>query len=130
MGISARLEEGRMYQCPIRYALDLLSGKWMLPIFCRLSGGGAVRFGELKRSLAGVTNTMLAASLSEMQNDGLVERVQYNEMPLRVEYSLTPAGRNLSPILQSLGQWAVEAMDAEQEVIAAPVQGVLLADAG
>jgi len=103
--------------CPIRYSLELLSGKWKLPIICGLSSG-VKRWGELRRALPGITNTMLANTLAELAEAGLVDRRQYNEMPLRVEYSLTPEGRNLSPILANLGDWAIGLMAARVEAVA------------
>ena len=63
------------------------------------------RYGELRRLVFGITNTMLAGSLRELEADGLVARVQYQEMPVRVEYSLTEKGRTLIPILMGLRDW-------------------------
>ena len=115
--------ETALPRCPIRYSLELLSGKWKLPIICSLSSG-VKRWGELKRTLPGITNTMLANTLAELSEAGLVDRRQYNEMPLRVEYSLTPEGRKLSPILGTLGQWAIGLMasrtdEADEEPLTA-----------
>jgi len=102
-------------KCPIRFSLEILAGKWRLPIICSLAGSAALRWGELKRQLPGITNTMLAGSLAELQSAGLVERTQYNEMPLRVEYALSETGRKLSPILYHLGQWGLEVLKAKPE---------------
>lgn len=99
-----------LVQCPIRFSLDLLAGKWRLPIICSLMESQIMRWGELKRRLNGITNTMLAGALAELQGAGLVRRTQYNEMPLRVEYSLTETGRDLAPILRRLGEWGLEAL--------------------
>lgn len=99
-----------LVQCPIRFSLDLLAGKWRLPIICSLMEAQTLRWGELKRRLAGITNTMLAGALAELQSAGLVRRTQYNEMPLRVEYSLTETGHSLAPILRRLGEWGLEAL--------------------
>ena len=63
------------------------------------------RYGELRRLVFGITNTMLAGSLRELEADGLVARTQYPEMPVRVEYSLTEKGRTLIPILMELRDW-------------------------
>lgn len=63
------------------------------------------RYGELRRLVFGITNTMLAGSLRELEADGLVARVQYQEMPVRVEYSLTEKARTLIPILMELRDW-------------------------
>ena len=63
------------------------------------------RYGELRRLVFGITNTMLAGSLRELEADGLVARTQYPEMPVRVEYSLTEKARSLIPILMELRDW-------------------------
>jgi DNA-binding HxlR family transcriptional regulator len=63
------------------------------------------RYNELKRKIMGITNTMLAGSLKELEEDGLISRRQYMEMPLRVEYSLTEACDGLMPILVQLARW-------------------------
>lgn len=99
-----------LVQCPIRFSLELLAGKWRLPIICSLMEAGTLRWGELKRRLAGITNAMLAGALAELQGAGLVRRTQYNEMPLRVEYCLTETGHDLAPILRRLGEWGLEAL--------------------
>ena len=64
-----------------------------------------VRFNELKRSVTGITNTMLSKSLEELEQSDLVRRKQYNEMPLRVEYNLTQKGDDLIPILTEHTNW-------------------------
>ena len=70
-----------------------------------LSQADELRYGELRRLVFGITNTMLASSLKELEADGLVRRTQYAEMPVRVEYSLTPQARELVPILMQLKDW-------------------------
>ena len=67
-----------------------------------------MRFGELKKMLKPITNTMLTNALKELENDDLVQRKQYNEMPLRVEYSLTDKGKDLLPIFYSISQWGMK----------------------
>ena len=67
-----------------------------------------MRYGELRRTIVGITNTMLAQSLREMEADGLIEREQYNEMPVRVEYILTDKAVSLIPILLELKDWGEE----------------------
>lgn len=64
-----------------------------------------MRYGQIRQSVLGITNTMLAKSLTQMEEDGLINRVQYNEMPLRVEYSLTKKANSLLPILLELKAW-------------------------
>ncbi len=66
---------------------------------------GTTRYGELKRKINGITNTMLASSLKELERDGMVDRVQYNEIPLRVEYSITEKAETIMHTLHSLAEW-------------------------
>lgn len=95
-------------KCPIRFTINMIGGKWKLLILWELHTSKAVRFNELKRSIYGITNTMLSKSLEEMQSHDLVNRTQYNEMPLRVEYSLTAKGKSLIPILMELSEWGTK----------------------
>ncbi|MEE8886283.1 MAG: helix-turn-helix domain-containing protein [Eubacteriales bacterium] len=91
--------------CGLRRVLDLVGGKWKILILCAMNNKGAMRYGQIRRTIVGITNTMLAQSLREMEQDGLVLRKQYDEMPVRVEYSLTPKAQSLIPILLELGAW-------------------------
>ncbi len=94
--------------CPLSAVLDVIGGKWKIPILCALSGSEATRYNELKRRVPFITNTMLANSLRELEGDGLVMRRQYAEMPVRVEYSLTDTGKSLLPILKEMQTWGLE----------------------
>ena len=67
---------------------------------------GSTRYNELKRKMNGISNTMLAKSLKEMEDDGLVTRTEYMEVPIRVEYAITEKAKALGPILVQLAQWA------------------------
>jgi DNA-binding HxlR family transcriptional regulator len=91
--------------CPLTNAMNLIGGKWKIAILCSLYTDGATRYNSLKRKIKGITNTMLASSLKELEGVGLIKRTQYMEMPVRVEYSVTPACSGLAPILQQLAQW-------------------------
>ena len=93
--------------CPLTAVLDVIGGKWKIPILCALSGSEATRYNELKRRVPFITNTMLANSLRELEGDGLVLRCQYAEMPVRVEYSLTETGLSLLPILNEMQLWGL-----------------------
>ena len=66
---------------------------------------GTKRFGELKQSIGGISQKVLTSKLREMEADGLVERHVFAEVPPRVEYSLTPLGRTLKPVLDAMEQW-------------------------
>jgi DNA-binding HxlR family transcriptional regulator len=93
--------------CPLSSALKLIGGKWKIPILCALHQDGTTRYNTLKRKIRGITNTMLASSLKELEEDGLICRRQYMEMPVRVEYALTERCDDLMPILHQLAQWGV-----------------------
>lgn len=95
-----------MAQCPLQKAADILGGKWKMSILCSLSAEGPTRYNELRRRMGGISNTMLAKSLKEMEQDGLVIRHEYLEVPIRVEYETTDAAKSLLPILAQLAGWA------------------------
>ena len=97
-----------MVYCPLDEALKLIGGKWKVPILCALNQDGTTRYNELKRKIKGITNTMLASSLKELEEDGLISRKQYPEMPVRVEYTLTDCCDNLMPILNQLARWGIQ----------------------
>ncbi|PYG84315.1 HxlR family transcriptional regulator [Ruminiclostridium sufflavum DSM 19573] len=95
--------------CPVAAAFKLLEGKWKLPILWILTvNGGILRYQDLKRCIIGITNMMLTSSLKELERDGLVSRYQYNEMPPRVEYSLSEDGKKLFSIFDEIAKWGVE----------------------
>ena len=90
--MSMEYEEQRacpcMEPCPMAAAMRVIGGKWKIPILCALKSNGPTRYNALLRRVKGITNTMLASSLRELERDGLIKRVQYEEIPVRVEYSL------------------------------------------
>lgn len=91
--------------CPIRYSLDIVGGKWKLAIICALADESPTRYGMIKRKLAGITNMMLSQSLKELETYGIVHRKQYNEIPPKVEYTLSEKGKSLMPALHLLAHW-------------------------
>lgn len=95
-------------QCPMQQAMDMIGGKWKLSILCSLSVDGKVRYNDLKRKITGISNTMLAKSLRELEEYGLVKRSEYMEVPIRVEYEVTDKTKELFPILMQLAQWAAK----------------------
>lgn len=101
-----------MEACPLNRALALIGGKWKMQILCSLHNNGPTRYNRLKKTLDGVSNTVLAAALKELERDGLVTRCEFLEVPVRVEYQVTEPGRVLIPILDQLGDWAVAAPTA------------------
>lgn len=102
-----------MDYCPLGSALRVVGGKWKIPILCALHQDGTTRYNELKRKISGITNTMLASSLKELEENGLIHREQYMEMPVRVEYTLTDICCDLMPILKQLADWGVQVHTSE-----------------
>ena len=90
--------------CPVTPVVQMLQGKWKLQILYELCIKCPMRFGELKKVLKPVTNT----ALKELEADDLIQRIQYNEMPLRVEYFLTEKGRDLLPVFYAISQWGMK----------------------
>lgn len=98
-----------MADCPVKYALDLLNGKWKLRIIWELNQQEIIRFNELQRRLTGISSVMLSKTLEELERNKIVNRRQYNEIPPKVEYSLTDLGKAIEPALQALGNWGSKA---------------------
>ena len=94
-------------ECVLQGALNTIGGKWKLPILCSLLANGASRYNELLKNTRGISNTMLSKTLKELEDDGLVKRSEYLEVPIRVEYELTEKARQLQPILTDLIRWAL-----------------------
>lgn len=93
------------YVCGIDAALDVVSGKWKGLVLWELHAHGTRRFAELRRALPGVSEKMLTQHLRQMEEDGLIHRKVYAEVPPKVEYSLTEAGAALNEALLPLGEW-------------------------
>lgn len=91
--------------CPITPVLFMLQGKWKNHVLYELCTRDAVRFGQLKKALPEITNTMLTATLRELEADGLINRKQFNEIPPHVEYSLSEKGKDLMPIFYTMAIW-------------------------
>lgn len=96
-------------ECPITRVLDLLSGRWALPVlFHLIQAEGPIRFGQLQRSIGRVTQKELTRTLREFESRGLVERRVFAEVPPRVEYTVTRLGETLRTPLQALAKWSEE----------------------
>ena len=91
--------------CPVTPVLLLLQGKWKSQVLCELCVNDIVRFGQLKKNLPGITNTMLTSTLRELEADGVIVRKQLNEIPPHVEYSFSQKGRDLMPIFYAMMNW-------------------------
>ena len=90
--------------CPIEATLDLIDGKWKAIILFHLLDR-TIRFNEMKRRLSKITQRMLTRQLRELEAVGLIKRTVFAEVPLRVEYALTPHGRSLEPVIRALWTW-------------------------
>ena len=91
--------------CPVSKTLELLGGKWTSRVIYELEKTDQLRFGQLKKRVEGITNTMLSSTLKTLEERSIVERKQYNEVPLRVEYSLTEAGKAMLYIYYEIAKW-------------------------
>jgi DNA-binding HxlR family transcriptional regulator len=92
--------------CPSRTILELIGSKWAMLVICTLTRG-PVRTGELKRHVQGVSQKMLTQTLRELERHGVVQRIDYAEVPPRVDYRLTRIGKSLSVLLVQMEEWLV-----------------------
>lgn len=102
--------------CPVTATMKVLGGKWKPILINAIYLTAPARFGELKRSVAGITQSMLTQQLRELEDDGLISRKIYAEIPPRVEYTLTDLGLTLSPIMRSMAKWGEEYRINNQKV--------------
>lgn len=93
-------------RCPLEYGLAIFGGKWKSRIICVLSANEKLRYSELRKEMYNITDAVLAATLKELIENGIIERKSYDEIPLRVEYFLTEKGKSVVPILQSICGWS------------------------
>jgi DNA-binding HxlR family transcriptional regulator len=99
--------ECSQYILPVRDTLDILSGKWKLPIIGALMNGKK-RFKEMERQIPKITARMLSKELKELEMNQLVKRTVYDTIPVTVEYELTPYGASLKEVLIVLGNWGTK----------------------
>lgn len=93
--------------CPVEITLCMISDRWKVLIIRELLDGTR-RFGEIKKSIGGITQKVLTANLRSMEESGLLTRKAYAEMPPKVEYTLTEKGYSLKPILDEMAKWGIE----------------------
>lgn len=109
------------YSCPcseccfLQKAMNTIGGKWKLPILCSLTANGTTRYNELLRNIKGISNTMISKALRELEDDELIKRFEYLEIPARVEYALTEKAISLQPILPNLIQWEIKREHEEKK---------------
>ncbi|MGF6375721.1 DNA-binding HxlR family transcriptional regulator [Clostridiales Family XIII bacterium PM5-7] len=94
---------------PYLFALSCISGKWKTSILHHIHHYGFIRFSKTKKTFP-ISEKVLSQQLKELVADGLIERIQYNEIPLRVEYHLTPVGQKIIPALDLIYVWSIDRM--------------------
>lgn len=99
---------------PIEYTLSIIGGKWKIIIMFWLWKCDTLRYNELKKSIKQITHKMLSGQLKELESDGIVKRIEYHQIPPKVEYSLTKKGQSLMPILSEMCNWGKDTMEKNQ----------------
>ncbi len=99
--------------CVMIHSMEIIGGKWKLPIIWKLYQNKSMRYNELKRSLTGITNIMLTRSLQSLEENGLVNRFEFNQVPPRVEYTLTDNCLELTLALETIFNWGKKRMEKE-----------------
>lgn len=105
MAVAYKRKLEKDIRCPLEYGMDVFGGRWKSRILCVLADG-PLRYSELRGEMANVTDASLASALKELQQDALVTRKQYEEIPPRVEYGLTAKGDSVVPLLRSICKWS------------------------
>ena len=93
-------------RCPLEYGLEIFGGKQKSRIICVLAAKEVLRYSELRKEMGNITDAVLASTLKERIASQIVTRRSYDEIPPRVEYSLTEKGQSVVPILQSICRWS------------------------
>lgn len=93
-------------RCPLEYGLEIFGGKWKSRIICVLASAETLRYSGLRKEMSNITDAVLSQALKELIADELITRKSYDEIPPRVEYSLTEKGSSVVPILQSICRWS------------------------
>ena len=99
--------------CPIDFTIDLIGNKWSMWILWSLQDG-PLRFGELKKSIPGITEKMLIQQLKKFESNHIIIRTVYPQVPPKVEYTLTPDGKSLKTIMTSIKQWGEEHLPVQE----------------
>ena len=98
----------RSKQTPFEYTLPIIGDKWKMIIIYELGYESILRYGELKRNILYITHKMLSTQLKELENNGLINRKEYPQIPPKVEYSLSEKGLSLLPIIDKICKWGRE----------------------
>lgn len=102
----ATCANGESNVVPVAFKDVTEDGKWKSRIICVLSANKTLRYSEIRKEMYNITDAVLAATLKDLIEDGIIARKSYDEIPPKVEYSLTEKGKSVVPILQSICQWA------------------------
>lgn len=105
--------DGQAPACPVEFTLDVIGGKWKGVLLYHMMDS-TVRFNEFRRICPGITQRMLTLQLRELEEDGVVHREVYHQVPPKVEYSLTEFGRTLIPIIRLMRDWGIEYQAKQQ----------------
>ncbi|QNK57828.1 helix-turn-helix domain-containing protein [Paenibacillus sp. PAMC21692] len=97
----------QLFKGSVETTLKVIGGKWKLVILCHLMDG-ARRFGELRRGMPDITQKMLTQQLRELEEDGIIHREVFMQVPPKVEYSLTPYGGTMGEVLHLLADWGLK----------------------
>lgn len=110
-----KVSYGDIERCPVTFTMEIIGGKWKLLIMYLISNG-INRFGKMSLMLRGISKQMLTTQLRELENDGVIERKIYAEIPPRVEYFLTPKGKSLLPIITLMKDWGLNYFKEAQQM--------------
>ena len=92
-------------RCPLEYGLAIFGGKWKSRIICVLSANEKLRYSQIRKEMYNITDAVLTTTLKDLIEDGIINRKSYDEIPPKVEYSLTGFGRSIGPVLESMYEW-------------------------
>lgn len=93
------------FVCPLEYSMSVFGGKWKPRILCVICNFKTLRYSQIRKELNGITDIMLSKSLKELEEHDMVIRTQYNEIPPRVEYSLSEKGNSVIDVLLQVAKW-------------------------
>ncbi len=102
------LTKEELPECPVATTVQLIGNKWKLLILRNLIYNGTQRFGDFIKSIPGISKKVLTDDLRALENDGIIEREVFAEVPPRVEYSLSPLGKTLKPVLDAMFDWGTD----------------------
>jgi DNA-binding HxlR family transcriptional regulator len=113
----------KSYHCAMDITMDFIGGKWKTVVLWYLKDK-TLRFGELKKQIPDITEKMLSIQLKNLEDDGLIKRKVYTQIPLKVEYSLTAFGKTLIPILNAIAKWGRNLGQKNGEIVELPMEKV------